>query len=721
MSVPLPDPRPYRQPPAADPVREAASASVRYLLINPPLTDPTCPYHSIPYLVGQARAAGFTAGTCLDANIDALNYLADPEHVRRLLDRAEARRASIEANPALTRADELAYQIALSARGFDCRAVEQAIAVFRDGELFYHYPTYRQAVMVIRRWLNLLTLDGAPAMFDGFELRLHGSVSLASYQDLADDETLDLMSHPFEPYLTGPYLTALRGQPWDVIGFSVNYVSQLPFALRMAREAREACPGAVIVFGGTEVGDDVRYLRSTSDVWQLFRHADLIVPGEGETPFTEILARVRDGRSLAGIQGSMARETADRTVRINYENIATLPAPAYDVWNWPAYWNPEPVVLYSPTRGCYWNKCTFCDYGLNTDRPTAPSRERSVETVLADLTSIASFSNVVYFAVDAMSPRFLRTLAGAMTEACLGLNWSAEIRLERTFPKRGVAALLAASGCVSASFGYESATQRILDLIDKGVQIDGVATLLGELADQGIGAQLMGFTGFPSETAAEANETFGYLSRHDDLWSLAGIGRFTLTPGSIVAKQPGRFGIELLPGPETDDLRRFLPWRHASTGIEHWPADTDERISPQSRQAVLRGVNGRPFVGGIDAAHTLLYFRANGRQLVADRTGQPLLVLVTEDLTEVPFANLADFTTAEDLAERHQELQRLGGATRQRLASWLNEPGAGRRGQASALVLPFGAPIALRAGADYAPDTPFGMAVRMLAHASGAA
>jgi anaerobic magnesium-protoporphyrin IX monomethyl ester cyclase len=728
MSVPLPDPVRWRPPPASGPEprppaadRESRSAgSVRYLLISPPLTDPTCPYHSIPYLVGAARAAGFTGGRCLDANIEALNYLARPEQVRQLLDRVTARRAEIERQATLTRSDEMAYQIALSASGLRSEAVGQAIAIFRDGELFHHYPTYRQAVMVIRRWLNLLSLDGVPAQFDGFELRLYGSVSLASYDDMADDETLRLMAGPFQPYLDGPYQETLREQPWDVIGFSVSYLSQLPLALQMARQARAACPGAVIVFGGTEVGDDVRYLRTTSDIWRLFRDADLIVPGEGETPFTQILARVRDGQPLTGIGGSMAREAADRTVRINYENIAALPPPAYDVWDWPAYWNPEPVVLYSPTRGCYWNKCTFCDYGLNTDRPTAPSRERSVETVMADLAEIARFSKVVYFAVDAMSPRFLRTLGGAMATAGLGLSWSAEIRLERTFPKRGVAALLAASGCVSASFGYESATQRILDLIDKGVRIEGVATLLAELAEQDIGAQLMGFTGFPSETADEANETFGYLARHGELWSLAGIGRFTLTPGSIVAKQPARFGIELLPAPPTDDVRRFLPWRHAATGTEHWPADTDERITPESRKAVLRGVNGRPFVGGIDAAHTLLYFRANGRGLVADRSGEPLVKLVTADVTGIPFANLADFTTAEDLAARHQELQQRGGATRARLAGWLGEPGAGRRGPAAALVLPFGAPIALAADADYSPDSPVGVAVRMLAHAARA-
>ncbi len=54
---------------------------IQYLLINTPLTDPTAPYHSISYLVGATSNAGYTNITCLDANIEALNYLARPEQV----------------------------------------------------------------------------------------------------------------------------------------------------------------------------------------------------------------------------------------------------------------------------------------------------------------------------------------------------------------------------------------------------------------------------------------------------------------------------------------------------------------------------------------------------------------------------------------------------------------------------------------------------------------
>ncbi|MFD0330640.1 B12-binding domain-containing radical SAM protein [Streptacidiphilus monticola] len=462
----------------------------------------------------------------------------------------------------------------------------RAVAVLRDPQDFHHYPTYRQATLAIHRWFQLLSLRSLPGVFSGLTLRTAGAVNYQSHGDLADPEVLDAVNGAFLDYIRGPFRDVLRSRPWRLVGLSVNYAAQLPFALRMAREIREQVPDAVVVFGGTEVCDDVKYARDDADVWRMFPHADLIVPGEGETPLVDILCAVRDGGGFAGLPGVLHRGADRRAMRINYEHVGALPAPKYDVWDWEAYWSPEPVVLYSPTRGCYWNKCTFCDYGLNTDRPTSPSRERPVARVLEDLAGIASFARTLYFSVDAMSPRFLRELCDGLTGAGLGLRWSAELRLERTFPARGTAARLRDAGCVAIAFGYESASQRILDLIDKGVRIEQVPEILRELAAAGIGAQMMGFTGFPGETAEEAEETYAFLARHRELWSLAGVGGFSLTPGSIVARRPERFGIEVLPLPREHDIARQLSWRDLDSGVTtHGEA---RRPVPQALKAQIR-------------------------------------------------------------------------------------------------------------------------------------
>lgn len=701
------------------------TGNTAYLLVNPPVTDPTTAYHSIPYLVGAAREAGHTEYACVDANLDAFTYLADPERFGATLAAARRVRAGIEARSAAPRRhDEIRYRQALAAEGLSATSARDAIGVFQDPEHFYHPPTYAQAVAVMSRWWDLIALEMPPGAADGFSMRVKSAVNLCSTADLSDPAVPAALARPFEGYFADEFVPKLRERPWAVVGLSVNYTSQLPVALRMARLIRTVLPDTVIVFGGTEVGDVVKYAPDRAAPWRVFQDADLIVPGEGETALIGILdavgnGAVRGGDAFEAIGGVMTRSRPEPDIA--YSDVAALASPAYDVWDWERYWAPEPVILYSPTRGCYWNKCTFCDYGLNTDRPTSPSRERPVAAVLEDLREASRHGRTLYFAVDAMSPRYLRTLAAALVESTLDLRWSAELRLERTFPKRAVGELLAASGCVAISFGYESGAQRILDLIDKGVGIDVVPDVLAELARNGIAAQMMGFTGFPTETRAEALATYEFLQHHEKLWTTSGIGVFALTPGSIVAKDPGRFAIDLLPLSASDDIRRYVPWRDRETGEVHWPVAEDPRIPREYSTGNRRTSFDRPFLGGIDSAHTLLYFARFGRGLLpgepegTGREKEPRVRLVEEPVVRVPFASVDELTGVDELmAEVSRRSRAHLDTTSGAYEEWLDGPGTARPGACGVLVMANGGLVEVPAGVDFGTDNAMTRALRVM-------
>ncbi|MCG7527411.1 radical SAM protein [Streptomyces sp. OfavH-34-F] len=722
--VPLGMPR-FEGEPDRGPRPGRGTGDTAYLLVNPPVTDPTTAYHSIPYLVGAARAAGHTEYACVDANLDAFTHLADPARFGATLDAARALRAEIEARSAAPRRhDEIRYRQALAAEGLTATSARDAIAVFQDPEHFYHPPTYAQAVAVMTRWWQLIALDMPPGTADGFSMRVKAAVNLCSTKDLSDPAVPAAVARPFEGYFADVFVPKLRERPWAVVGLSVNYTSQLPVALRMARLIRTVLPDTVIVFGGTEVGDVVKYAPEPAAAWPVFQDADLIVPGEGETALIGILDAVGNGATrgdaaFEAVGGVMTRERPDP--EIAYGSVATLASPAYDVWEWDRYWAPEPVLLYSPTRGCYWNKCTFCDYGLNTDRPTSPSRERPVDAVLEDLREASRYARTVYFAVDAMSPRYLRTLAAALAESSLDLRWSAELRLERTLPKRSAGEVLAASGCVAVSFGYESGTQRVLDLIDKGVKIEAVPDVLAELARNGIAAQMMGFTGFPTETGEEARATYEFLHRHEKLWTTSGIGVFALTPGSIVAKDPDRFGIDVLPTSASDDIRRYLPWRDRRTGEEHWPAADDPRIPREYFAGTRKTDFDRPFLGGIDSAHTLLYFARFGRDLLPETPEgaapreEPRVRLVEEPVVTVPFASVEGLTGIDDLMAQvvRRSRQHLD-TTSAGFGEWLDGTGSARPGSCGVLVLTHGELVEVPAGVDFTTDNAMTRALRLM-------
>ncbi|HJT58426.1 MAG TPA: radical SAM protein, partial [Ktedonobacteraceae bacterium] len=560
---------------------------------------------------------GYTNVSCLDANIEALNYLARPEHVAGVLQDCENIRHRLEAKRRLTRGEQLLYRYALAAVGFAPQAAHQAIAVLQDAQAFYNYGMYRQAVMVLNRWLDILSVQGFPGQFQDFSLVPTVIGNLSSIHDLTNPSCLDRLLNPFSAYLKGPFTDTILTHHWDLVGLSVNYADQLPFAIAMCKLIRSLRPECVICLGGTEISDDIKYMNDPRRIWQLFPDCDVIVAGEGETALIEILDSIRQQKPLPRQRPGILLPDDPITLMqpaARYENLSTLADARYDIWNWEQYWAPEPVVLYSPTRGCYWNKCTFCDYGLNTDSPTSPSRMRPIESAVRELQNITRFARTLYFSVDAISPSYLRKLSHAIQENGIDIRWSAELRLERTF-RQGLADELKNAGCVAISFGYESGSQRVLNLINKGVNLQQVPEVLQELARAGIGVQMMGFIGFPTETPEESRVTFDFLLAHRDYWTLTNIGDFVLTKGSIVAKRYEDFGIQEIGTYSGDDIVRSLYWVDGDGRMRN-PQDMRNPSLNKVAGSLKPFLDDRPFVGGIDTNHSILYFAKYGPSLV---------------------------------------------------------------------------------------------------------
>jgi len=652
------------------------SQEIQYLLINTPLTDPTLPYHSIPYLVGASAQAGFTNYFCLDSNIELLNYMAQEDQVACLIDACCLLRSTLKHKTKLTRNEQMLYRSALRGYSLKPNSVLRAIHIMKDSDSFYNYTLYRQAVETINKWIDALSVKGLPGQFDDFYTNLHGVINLSSLEDLTNELIIERFMAPFEAYFKDKFFKLIMAQKWDFVGLSVNYTFQLPFAVWMCKFIRSLLPDTVLCLGGTEISDLLKYLKNPIHIWNIFPSCSALMIGEGESALIQILKSIQNQQPLPKHHpGILHKEVGllGDDVKVKYEDLTNACEPRYDVWDWEQYWSPEPVVLYSPTRGCYWNKCTFCDYGLSTDSPTSPSREKSVEEVVKEIANITKFSRTIYFAVDAMSPLYLRRLAEALVENNINIRWSAELRLERAF-KKDLASHLRKAGCVCISFGYESGSQRILNLIDKGVNIQDVPQILKQLSKENIGVQMMGFIGFPGESVEEAFETFTFLKENREYWTLAGIGDFLLTPNAIVAKQFSNFGIKKLAESPGDDILRRLNWIEDNSHI---------RVPGDMRTASIKGIakslqlrpGDRPFVGGIDSGHTILYFAKFGKNLTpCDSNGQ------FEQVCELsnPDANLSEqldaLFTITNLREYRYKLSFQGKAINfNSINSWLDK------------------------------------------------
>jgi anaerobic magnesium-protoporphyrin IX monomethyl ester cyclase len=573
--------------------------AAKTLLIYPPITDPTSPYHSLTYLDSYARAHGYPAADIVDVNVEAFHYSYRPGAAAWLAAGIAAVRADAAGELA---GSEMMRAAMLQVGEPDPAAVRSAVELLQDPGRFYDYNLYRQAVDQVQAWMNCLGAMGFPGQFrNGFGLGPLPQFMNGRAATMADHRGLARINRPFEPYYEDVLAPRVRDGKYDLVGINITYAWQLPFALWIARLVRRCLPSAFVIAGGTEVADAWKYSLDRATFAELFDDFDATVVGEGEAAYVAILESRRLGRLPEGEPNIHLHPKygARRMLPIRYERLADIPVPDFSGIDWRQYLSPEPFVYYSPTRGCYWNKCTFCDYGLNGDSPTSPWRQSQEDRMIEDVRAISAHSRFIYFSVDVLAPATILRFAERAVEERLDIRWGAEIRLEKYWSAERCA-LLRRSGCVAVSVGFESGNQRILDLMVKGTTPAQVKRTIEAMHAADIAVQMMGFTGFPTETYEEARDSIDFLADNRDLWTFGGLGEFVLTPGAIVAKDPARFGISNVRPVEQSGIARTL--------------DYDEPVSQAARDAVSQekrrlhaGPYERPWLGGTDTPHSFFY------------------------------------------------------------------------------------------------------------------
>jgi anaerobic magnesium-protoporphyrin IX monomethyl ester cyclase len=400
----------------------------------------------------------------------------------------------------------------------------------------------------------------------------------------------------------------LRRAQVDAIGLSVCFPGQLAPAYSFALKLKAAFPEVHLVAGGPAITQVLLRLQGPA-LQQALGPFDSAVVFEGEHTLLALCRALADGRGRARALARISNLVLPDPLlgaRIvpgpPALDLRTLPAPDFDGLPLDRYLSPHLLLPYDPTRGCYWGRCTFCHYGLAATG-TARYRERAVDTVVAHLGALSARHGTRYFYLsqDSVAPAMLCRLADALARAGLDVRWGTDLRPEAYLtPERCQG--LRRGGAVACSLGVESASPRVLRLIDKGITPAGAARAVRNLARAGIAAEVMCFTDFPTETFAEAMATLGFLERHAPHIAAFIVGQFELTHGSRVARDPARFGLREIWTVQGDELGTALFFAERKPGKRG-----RERV--RLEQALDRLAAGwllrtYPWAGSLSTAHT---------------------------------------------------------------------------------------------------------------------
>ena len=169
--------------------------------------------------------------------------------------------------------------------------------------------------------------------------------------------------------------------------------------------------------------------------------------------------------------------------------------------------------------------------------------------LVADIQSLRDRfgASYFYFVDEAVPPSNLKVVADyGQTDAGSSIHWFGDMRFERQLADPDFCTNLSAGGCRALIFGMESANQRVLDHMHKGVKVETMSTALKAMHDTGIFSILMFFVGFPTENVQEAQDTVAFIEDHRRYVGAYAQGHFQLLEGSPVFEDPEEYGVTSL-------------------------------------------------------------------------------------------------------------------------------------------------------------------------------
>jgi len=341
-----------------------------------------------------------------------------------------------------------------------------------------------------------------------------------------------------------------------LVAISVPFPGNLYAALRCGQWIKKNHPHIRVAMGG---GFPNTELRSLSDA-RVFEFIDFITLDDGEAPVENLIGYVQGLKPLASLKRTFI--LVDGNVEyINNPGCSDykqseVGTPDYSDFFLDKYISAIEVVnpmhrLWSDGRwnkltmahGCYWGKCTFCDISLDYIKSYEPMAAKMLcdrmETMIAQ-----TGENGFHFVDEAAPPALMRALAIEIIRRKLIVSWWTNVRFEKSFT-RDLCLLLKASGCIAVSGGLEVASDRLLELIQKGITVAQVARVTKHLTEAGIMVHAYLMYGFPTQTA---QETIDSLEMVRQLFK-AGIlqsafwHQFTMTAHSPVGMEPEKYKV----------------------------------------------------------------------------------------------------------------------------------------------------------------------------------
>lgn len=543
----------------------------KILLITPPFTQLNTPYPASPYLKGFLRSRGHEVFQA-DLGIELINKIFSREGFQELFALAKNAQKELSRNSLRIISNEQHYLL----------TVDQAMAFlqFRDNTLaqrlcsdtflprasrfdqlpdmewsFGNIGVNDRARFLATRYIEDIgdLIKDAITPYFGFS-RYAEKLGMSAHSFAPIDDALRQPDTIIDAWLTELLKRRIEQHRPDVVGMTIPFPGNLYAGLKCGQFVKRTAPHIKIVAGGGFVNTELRELSEPA----VFNYLDFITLDDGELPFLGILDHLHGEKKTGALKRTFLR-IEDEVTYCNddqgkdlspsetgcpdysdlpldrYLSLIELANPMHRLWS-DGLWNKLTVA-----HGCYWHRCSFCDTTLDyikrCETATAPLLVDRIEQMMAQ-TGQTGF----HFVDEAAPPAALKELALELLRRKISISWWTNIRFESAFTE-DLCRLLAASGCIAATGGLEAASDRILKLMNKGVNLRQAAQVCRNFSEAGIMVHAYLMYGFPTQTGQETIDALEIVRQffkegiiQSAFWHL-----FTATVHSDVGSDPGKY------------------------------------------------------------------------------------------------------------------------------------------------------------------------------------
>lgn len=331
----------------------------------------------------------------------------------------------------------------------------------------------------------------------GFEVSLHDTMFASSAEELLSKleterpDVLVIYDDGFN-YLTKMCLTNMREAAWEMAALAKKYNCYCIASSSDATDHSEA------------------YLQHDVDV---------VIVGEAEQTLLELLEcntySVSEISGIAGVRYLEDEKMQQSMPRAVMKQLDELPMPAWDLIAIDRYrdeWMTHHgyfTLNMATTRGCPF-KCNWCAKPIYGNRYNS----RSPQHVVRELSFMKTQFDFdyIWFCDDifGLKPGWVQEFAQEVKQAGLQFGFKIQSRAD-LLSKEDTVEALASAGCDEVWIGAESGSQKILDAMDKGIQLEQIVDSCRKMKAHGIKPALFLQFGYPGENKADIKSTIAMM------------------------------------------------------------------------------------------------------------------------------------------------------------------------------------------------------------------